>query len=96
MPKQPIIRHVSTDKYDANNRLAYNPMDDVTLYYVFLYRDKKPVYKLSCIYKNVLNDCIDTFLKDDPSLEFIVPIMTCKIKNKQSIQAGKDVVVEDV
>ena len=43
MPKQPIIRHVSTDKYDANNRLAYNPMDDVTLYYVFLYRDKKPV-----------------------------------------------------
>ena len=90
---QPIRRYVPTDPYDANNKLKYNPLEEVTLYYAFLYRNKKPVYKLSCIYKNILNDAIDNFLSNEEDLKFMIDIQSRKV-NINQIDNYKDVLVE--
>lgn len=81
---QPIIRNVSTDKYDCNN---YFSAPEYPVYYTFLYdgnkpitRGTKPVYKLTCMYKNMLQEAIENFIKGEPNLRNIVPIMTMKFK----------------
>ena len=77
---QPIIRNVSTDKHDAGN---WKQREEYPVYYAFLYdgnnaivKGTKPVYKLTCMYKNMLEDAISNFLKGEPNLRAIVPIMS--------------------
>lgn len=77
---QPIIRNVSTDKSDANN---WKQREEYPVYYTFLYdgsnpivKGTKPVYKLTCMYKNMLEDAIENFQKGEPNLCTVVPIMS--------------------
>lgn len=81
---QPIIRNVSTDKYDSANKFA---APEYPVYYAFLYdgskpisKGTKPVYKLTCMYKSILEDAIENFLKGEPNLLRVVPIMSMRFK----------------
>lgn len=82
---QPIIRNVSTDKHDAGN---WKQRKEYPVYYAFLYDGNdpittgtKPVYKLTCMYKNMLEDAISNFLKGEPNLRNVVPIMSALFNN---------------
>ena len=79
---QPIIRNVSTDKYDAGN---WKHREEYPVYYAFLYdgnepivKGTKPVYKLTCMYKNMLQEAIENFLKGELNLRVVIPIMMMK------------------
>lgn len=81
---QPIVRNVSTDRYDSNNKFS-DP--EYPVYYAFLYdgsqpivKGTNPIYKLTCMYKNMLQEAIENFLKGEPNLRNIVPIMMVKFK----------------
>ena len=77
MKLQPIIRNVSTDNNDANN-FVQEP--EYTLYVKYLYRNKKPVYRLTCMYENILNDAVKDFLDGEPDLADIVKTMKRKVR----------------
>ena len=55
------------------------------IHQIFLYdgnnpivKGTKPVYKLTCMHKNMLEDAIGNFLKGEPNLRAIVPIMSMR------------------
>ena len=77
MKLQPIIRNVSTDKNDANN-FVQEP--EYTLYVKYLYRNKKPVYRLTCMYENILNDAVKDFLDGEPDLFYIFYFFICNFR----------------
>ena len=79
---QTIIRNVSTDKHDAGN---WKQREEYPVYYAFLYdgsspivKGTKPAYKLTCMHKNMLEDAISNFLKGEPNLRTVVPIMSIR------------------
>lgn len=79
----PIIRDAG---YSSDDAAFHECKKEYPVYYVYLYRERKPVYRLTCMYKNMLEDSINTFLQDDSSLKQILPISERKVFNYTSYE----------